>query len=72
MITLEAMTQNKEMDTNKIACGLRLYFIISFKYFLFTKFLTTFYHLDKLLVFVNSIAFFKDNWADFIKLFLQS
>ena len=72
MVTLESMTQDKEMDTYKIACGLWGHFIVSFEYFLFTKFLTTFDHLDKLLVLVNRITFFEDDWADFIELFLQA
>ena len=72
VITLESMTQDEQVNSNKVTSSLWRHFVISFENLLFTKLLATFHHLDKLLVFVDSVAFLKYDWAYFIELFLKT
>ena len=60
------------MNSNKVTGSLWRHFVISFENLLFTKFLATFYHLDKLLVFINSVTFLEYDWAYFIELLLKT
>ena len=71
VITLESMTQDEQMNSYKVTCSLWRHFVISFKNLLLTKFLATFNHFDKLLVFINCVTFLEYDWAYFIKLFLK-
>ena len=72
VITLESVTQDEQVNSHKVTGSLRRHFIVSFENLLLTKLLATFYHLDKLLVFVNSVTFLEDYRAYFIELFLKT
>ena len=72
VITLESVTQDEQVNSHKVTRSLRRHFIVSFENLLLTKLLATFYHLDKLLVFVDSVTFLKYDWAYFIELFLKT
>lgn len=72
MISLEAMNQDKQMNSNEIRCNLLWALIKLLKDFLLTEFLGVFDHLNELGVIVDAVTFLKNQRADFSTLLMDS
>lgn len=62
MVALKAMNHNEKMHADEPSLNLRLNTVTALNYPLLRYLARSFDHVDELLILIDRIAFFKDDW----------